>query len=41
MVNPIGVQRIIDNFDTLYVTNSYADWDHIVQNPKIKVTQVI
>lgn len=41
MVNPIGVQRILDNFDTLYITNSYADWDHIIQNPKIKVTQVI
>lgn len=28
MVNPGGLQKLVDNFDHVYITNSYKDWNN-------------
>lgn len=32
MVNPIGIKNLSENFDDVYFTNSYKDWDNLPKN---------
>lgn len=32
MVNPVGIKNLSENFDDVYFTNSYKDWDNLPKN---------
>lgn len=40
-VNEKGIQRLLDNFDNVYTTNSYYDWQTVINNDKLHVQEVI
>ena len=32
MVNPVGIKNLSENFDNVFFTNSYRDWDNLPEN---------
>lgn len=42
MVNPKGVTTLSENYDEVYFTNSYADWDEYMKLPdNVRIIKVI
>lgn len=40
-VNEKGIRRLLDNFDNVYTTNSYYDWQTVINSEKLHVQEVI
>lgn len=42
MVNPKGITTLSENYDEVYFTNSYADWDEYMKLPdNVRIIKVI
>mgnify|MGYP001184812779 FL=1 len=41
MVNPKGIVTLSENYDEVYFTNSYKDWDNEVLPSNVKVIKVV
>lgn len=42
MVNPKGITTLSENYDEVYFTNSYADWDECMKLPdNVRIIKVI
>ena len=41
IVNQKGIERLLENFDNVYTTNSYSDWDKLYSSEKLHVLEII